>query len=107
MKLVRNHNSLSPEFKCNGNDIWDDSLSPQDVRVYLVDRGIQDGHIARNSIPLFEFEKNGRGSQFIEDCANFDFDIPEDIPIKKFKIVVQMVFDEAEWIFINPVRILN
>ena len=107
MKLVRDNDSLSPEFKCNSNDICDDSLSPQDVRVCLVDRGIQDGHIARNSIPLFELEKNGRGSQSIEDCANFDFDIPEDIPIKKFKIIVDMVFDEAEWIFINPVRILN
>lgn len=43
----------------------------------------------------------------IQDCANFDFDIPEDVLTKKYKIVVDMVYDEAEWIFINPVRILN
>jgi hypothetical protein len=52
-------------------------------------------------------EKNDCGYQSIEDCANFDFDIPEDMLTKKYKIVVDMVFDEAEWIFINPVRILN
>jgi len=26
---------------------------------------------------------------------------------KKYKLVVDMVFDEAEWMFINPVRIMN
>jgi len=41
-----------------------------------------------------------------EISVNFDYDIPEDIPTKKCKIV-DMVSDEAEWIFINPVRILN
>jgi hypothetical protein len=107
MKLDKDDDSLSLEVECDSNDICDDSLSPQDVRVYLVDRGIQDGHIARNSIPLLELEKNDCGYQSIEDCANLDFDIPEDILTKKYKIVVDMVFDEAEWIFINPVRILN
>jgi len=107
MKLDKDDDSLSLEVECDSNDICDHSLSPQEVRVYLVDRGIQDGHIARNSIPLLELETNDCGSQSIEDCANFDFDIPEDIPTKKYKIVVDMVFDEAEWIFIIPVRILN
>ena len=107
MKLDKDDDSLSLEIKCDSNDICDDSLSPQDVRVYLVDRGIQDGHIARNSIPVLELEKNDCGSQSIEDCANFDFALPEDIMIKKYKIVVDMVFDEAEWTFINPVRVLN
>jgi hypothetical protein len=107
MKLDKDDDSLSPEVECDSNDIYDDRLSPQDVRVYLVDRGIQDRHIARNSISLIELEKNDCGSQSIEDCAIFDFDIPEEIPTKKYKIVVVMVFDEAEWIFINPVRILD
>jgi len=57
MKLDKDDDSLSLEVECDSNDICDDSLSPQDVRVYLVDRGIQDGHIARNSIPVSEFEK--------------------------------------------------
>jgi hypothetical protein len=107
MKLDKDDDGLSLDVECDSNDICDDSLSPQDVRVYLVDRGIQDGHIARNSIPVLELEKNDCGSQSIKDCANFDFDIPEDILTKKYKIVVDMAFDEAEWIFINPVRILN
>ena len=107
MKLDKDDDGLSIDIMCDSNDICDDSLSPQDVRVYLVDRGIQDGHIARNSIPVLELEKNDCGSQSIENCANFDFDIPEDILTKKYKIVVDMAFDEAEWIFINPVRILN
>lgn len=52
-------------------------------------------------------EKNDCGPQTIEDCATFDFDIPEDILTKIYKMAVDMVFDEAEWIFINPVRITN
>jgi len=107
MKLDKDDNSLSLKVKCDSNDICDDSLSPQEVRVYLVDRGTKDGHIAMNSIPLLELQKNDCGSQSIEDCADFDFDIPEDILTKKYKIVVDMTFDEAEWIFINPVRITN
>jgi len=107
MKLDKDDDSLSIDVECESNDICDDSLSRQDVRVYLVDRGIQDGHIARNSIPVLELERNDCGSQSIVNCANFDFDIPEDILTKKYKIVVDMAFDEAEWIFINPVRILN
>src|ERR1044072_7855168 len=106
MKLDKD-DGLSLEVECNSNDICDDSLSPQDVRVYLVDRDNQDGHIAKNSIPVLELGKNDCGSQSIQDCANFDFDIPEDVLTKKYKIVVDMVYDEAEWIFINPVRILN
>jgi hypothetical protein len=50
MKWDKDDDSLSPEFECDSNDICDDSLSRQDVRVYLVDRGILDGHIARNIV---------------------------------------------------------
>lgn len=107
MKLDKDDDNLSLEVQCDSNDICDDSLAPQDVTVYLVDRGTRDGHIARNSVPVLELEKNDCGSQSIEDCADFDFEIPDDILIKKYKIVVDMSFDEAEWIFINPVRILN
>ena len=48
MKWDKDDDSLSPEVECDSNDICDDSSPLQDVRVYLVDRGIQDGHIARN-----------------------------------------------------------
>jgi len=107
MKLDKDDNTLSLKVKCDSNDICDDSLSPTDVSIYLVDRGYKDGDIARNSIPQLELQKNDCGSQSLEDCAHFDFDIPDDILIKKYKIVVDMVFDEEEWIFINPVRIAN
>lgn len=107
MQLDKDDNSLSLEVQCDSNDICDASLSPQNVRVYLVDRDMKDGNIARNSIPELELEINDCGSQSIEDCANFDFDIPEDILTQKYKIVVDMNFDEAEWIFINPVKITN
>ena len=56
---------------------------------------------------LLSWQRYPRRAHCKENCVNFDFDIPEDIPNKKCKIVVDMVFDEAEWIFINPVRILN
>ncbi|HEY7079812.1 MAG TPA: hypothetical protein VH500_08930 [Nitrososphaeraceae archaeon] len=48
MKWDKDDDSLSPEVECDSNDICDDSSPLQNVRVYLVDRGIQDGHIARN-----------------------------------------------------------
>jgi len=107
MKLDKDDNTLSLKVKCDGNDICDDSLSPTDITVYLVDRGYKDGRIARNSIPQIELQKNNCDSHTLEGCAHFDFDIPHDILIKKYKIVVDMVFDEAEWIFINPVSITN
>ena len=107
MKLDKDDNTLSLKVKCDSSDICDDSLSPTDITVYLVDRGYKDGQIARNSIPQIELQKNDCGSHTLEACANFDFDIPHDILIKKYKIVVDMVFDEVEWIFINPVRITN
>jgi len=107
MKLDKDDNTLSLKVKCDSNDICDDSLSPTDITVYLVDRGYKDGRIARNSIPQIELQKNNCDSHTLEGCAHFDFDIPHDILIKKYKIVVDMVFDEAEWIFINPVRIRN
>ena len=107
MKLDKDDNTLSLKVKCDSNDICDDSLSPTDITVYIVDRGYKDGQIARNSIPQIELQKNDCGSHTLEDCAHFDFDIPHDILIKKYKIVVDMVFDEAEWIFINPASITN
>jgi hypothetical protein len=57
--------------------------------------------------PAIRITKNDCGSQSLEDCAHFNFHIPDDILTKKYKLVVDMVFDEAEWMFINPVRIMN
>ena len=50
MKLDKGDDNLSLEVECDSNDICDDSSPLQDVCVYLVDRDIQDGHIARNIV---------------------------------------------------------
>jgi hypothetical protein len=106
MKLDEDDDRLSLEVECDGNDESDASLSPEHVTIYLVDRALSDGHIPLDSYPLLQLESNDCGST-VEDCADFDFDIPGDIVNQRYKIVVEMDFDEAEWFFINPVRITN
>jgi hypothetical protein len=75
-------------------------LSPEHITVYLVDRNLRDGHIPLDSYPLLQLGNNECGST-VEDCADFDFNIPGDIVNQRYKIVVEMDFDEAEWFFIN------
>ena len=108
MQLDKDDSNLSLEVKCDSNDICDTSLSPESIRIYLVDRNVKDGHIARNSIPLLELEDHDCGSQSLKDCVHFgSISIPDDILTQRYKMVVHMNFDEAEWIFINPVKITN
>ncbi|HEY7777809.1 MAG TPA: hypothetical protein VIA09_04640, partial [Nitrososphaeraceae archaeon] len=87
MKLDEDDDRLSLEVECDGNDECDASLSPEQVTVYLVDRALSDGHIPLDSYPLLELESNECGST-VEDCADFDFDIPGDIVNQRYKIVV-------------------
>jgi hypothetical protein len=54
---------------------------------------------------MLELADNDCGTHSIEDCANFDFSIPSNILLQDYKIVVDMSFDEAGWLFINPVKI--
>ena len=96
----------SLKIECDGNDICGTNLAPNMVNIYLVDSAIQDKQIMENSIPILELEGNDCGTKPIEVCANFNFSIPDDILIQDYKIVVDMSFDEAQWIFINPVKIL-
>ena len=107
MLLDKDDTNLSLELQCDSNDICDTSLAPESVSIYLVDDTIQDIHIAENSIPTIQLGSNNCGSLSIEDCANFDFSIPGNIIFGNYKIVVEMSFDEAEWIFINPVEIVD
>ena len=108
MRLDKDDTNLHLELQCDSNDICDTSLAPESVRIYLVDDAIQDIHIAENSIPTLQLGSNNNcGSLSIEDCANFDFSIPGNIILGNYKIVVEMSFDEAEWIFINPVEIVD
>jgi hypothetical protein len=105
MLLDKDDTNLSLELQCDSNDICDTSLAPESVSIYLVDDAIQDIHIAQNAIPTIQLGSNNCGSLSIEDCANFDFSIPGNIILGDYKIVVDMSFDEAEWIFINTVEI--
>ena len=107
MRLDKDDTNLHLELQCDSNDICDTSLAPESVSIYLVDDTIQDIHIAENSIPTIQLGSNNCGSLSLEDCANFDFSIPGNIILGTYKIVVEMSFDEAEWIFINPVEIVD
>ena len=107
MLIDKGDTNLYLELLCDSNDICDTSLAPESVSIYLVDDAISDINIAENSIPLLQLGNNNCGSLSIEDCANFDFSIPGNIILGNYKIVVEMSFDEAEWIFINPVEIVD
>ncbi len=107
MRLDKGDTNLYLELQCDSNDICDTSLAPESVSIYLVDDAIQDIHIAENSIPTIQLGSNNCGSLSIEDCANFDFSIPGNIILGNYKIVIEMSFDEAEWVFINPLEIVD
>lgn len=107
MRIDKDDTNLYLELQCDSNDICDTSLAPESVSIYLVDDTIQDIHIAENSIPTIQLGSNNCGSLSIEDCANFDFSIPGNIILGNYKIVVEISFDEAEWIFINPLEIVD
>ncbi|MGE5862434.1 MAG: hypothetical protein ACM31H_01570 [Nitrososphaerales archaeon] len=107
MRLDKDDTNLALELQCDPNDRCDTSLAPDNVRVYLTFISISDNNIAENSIPTLELGSNDCGNLSIEDCANFDFSIPGNIVLQEYKIVVEMSFDEAEWIFINPVEIVD
>jgi len=105
MELHISGNGSSLELLCDSNDVCGTSLAPTSVNIYLVDSNIEDNQIANKSIPMLELADYDCGTQSIEDCANFDFSIPYDILLQDYKIVVDMSFDEAEWLFINPIKI--
>jgi hypothetical protein len=105
MELHKSDNGSSLQLQCDSNDVCGTSLAPTSVKIYLVDSDIKDIQIANKSIPMVELVDNDCAAQSIEDCANFDFSVPGDILLQNYKIVVDMLFDEAEWLFINPVKI--
>lgn len=96
----------SLNVQCDDNDICGTNLAPSMVNIYLVDINFQDKQIVEKSIPKLEIETNDCGANTIKVCANFNFTLPSDLLIHDYKIVVDMSFDEAQWFFINPVKIL-
>jgi hypothetical protein len=107
MRLDKDDTNLSLELQCDPNDRCGTSLAPDHVKIYLTPITISDINIAQNSIPIIQLGSNNCGNLSIEDCANFDFSLPGNIILQEYKIVVKMSFDEAEWIFINPVEIVD
>lgn len=107
MQLDKDDDRISLELVCDSNDECGTNLAPEKTKIYLVDGQIKDEQIAENSIPTLKLVDNDCGTQSIKDCANLDFSIPPDILSQNYKIVVDITFDEAEWIFINPVQILR
>ena len=77
------------------------------TKIYLVKSDAEDDEIAKNSIPSVELENNECGTLSIQQCADFNFTITNDAQFQNYKIVIDMSFDEAKWIFINPIRIIN
>jgi hypothetical protein len=96
---------ISLKLVCDSNDQCGKNLAPERTKIYLVDEQFNDDQVAKNSIPILLLVANDCDTQSVDDCANLSFSIPPDILFQNYKIVVDITFDEAEWIFINPVRI--
>ena len=101
------NNTLSLELICDDNDECGTVLAPDDVKLYLVDIDITDNQIAENTIPTLDLVTNDCDDQPIEYCAKIDFSLHSNILVKEYKIVIDISFDEARWIFINPITILE
>jgi len=93
------------ELECDNNDNCGTNLAPLLTRIYLVNSSEQDIVIANNNITTLEIKSNDCGNLSTQDCANFSFTIPNDIKPQNYKFVIDISFDEAKWIFINPVEI--
>jgi len=77
------------------------------VKIYLVDSNTKDEDILENPNTTAVLGINEYGNRSIKDCANFNFSIPSKVLFQNYKFVIEMSFDEAKWLFINPVKILE
>ena len=107
MQIDKDDTNLVLELQCDPNDRCGTSFAPDNVRLYLTSSSVSDINIVQNSIPILELGSKDCGNLSIEDCANFEFSIPGNIILQDYKTVVDISFDEAEWIFINPVEIVD
>jgi hypothetical protein len=107
MTLNKQDKGLSLKLECDSNDICGTSLAPSYVIIYLVNSSISDEQIVNISVPNLELGYNDCNTGSIKKCANFEFSIPTNVTAREYNIVLDMSFDEAQWIFINPVNILN
>lgn len=105
LQLGEEFNGSNLSLMCDSNDRCGTSLAPTAAKIYLVDKNITDEDIANNSFPVLELVNNDCGAQSIEDCAKLNFMIPLDILHRDYNIVIDLSFDEARWIYINPIKI--
>ena len=107
MQLDKDDINLYLELQCDGKYYCGTGLGPESISIYLIDNYIQDIQVTEKTFPVLKLESKGCGIQSIEDCANFDFSIPPNIILNNYKIEIMISFDEAKWIFINPIEIVN
>lgn len=107
LTLHKQDKDLSLKLECDSNDICGTSLAPSYISIYLVNSSISDEQIVNGSVPNLELGYNDCGIETIKKCASFDFSIPTNLTVQNYSIVLDMSFDEAQWMFINHVSILN
>jgi len=59
------------------------------------------------NVTALEIKSNDCANLTTQDCANFSFTVPNDVAPRNYKLVVEISFDEAKWLFINSVQISN
>lgn len=96
-----NKSALSLQLLCESNDLCGSDLAPMAISIFLVDGNIENKQIAQNSVPTLQLAERNCDSMPIEECASVDF-LPENVLNQSHKIVIDLSFDEAKWIFINP-----
>ena len=105
--LSKQDKDLSINLECDSNDICGTSLAPSYVTIYLVNSSISDEQIVNNSVPNLELGYDDCGTGTTKKCASIDFSMPANLTAQNYSLVLDMSFDEAQWIFINPVKVLN
>jgi hypothetical protein len=107
MILDKKINGSSLELGCDSNDNCGTNLSPMLTKIYLVRDSETEDVIANNNITALDIISNDCGNLSTQDCANFSFTVPANIAPQSYKLVVEISFDEAKWLFINSVQISN
>jgi len=105
MILNKKINGSSLQLECDSNDNCGTNLAPMLTKIYLVSDSETEDVIANNNVTALEIKSNDCANLTTQDCANFSFTVPKDIAPQSYKLVVEISFDEAKWLFINPVQI--
>jgi len=107
MILNKKINGSSLQLECDSNDNCGTNLAPMLTKIYLVSDSETEDVIANNNVTALEIKSNDCANLTTQDCANFSFTVPNDVAPRNYKLVVEISFDEAKWLFINSVQISN